>query len=190
MTRRRTLHPEEYEIWATVARTAKALPGRDSFPTVPEVVKIPEQVIPTAIKPFRIGGAKSVALPTQKSSLQFSDNSLRMDVKTFAKMSRGKLKPESRIDLHGMTLDQAHSALISYVFSCHNKGLRLILVITGKGKNSLDSFAGFGLNKGILRHQVPRWLAMPPLSSAVLQVTVAHVTHGGGGALYVYLRRR
>jgi DNA-nicking Smr family endonuclease len=32
-------------------------------------------------------------------------------------------------------------------------------------------------------------LAMPPLSTAVLQVTQAHLRHGGGGAYYVYLRR-
>ncbi|MFG6543173.1 Smr/MutS family protein, partial [Sulfitobacter sp. M22298] len=42
---------------------------------------------------------------------------------------------------------------------------------------------------GVLRHQVPQWLSMPPLSSLVLQVAQAHVSHGGGGAYYVYLRR-
>ena len=42
---------------------------------------------------------------------------------------------------------------------------------------------------GVLRHQVPQWLSMPPLSSAVLQVSQAHISHGGGGAYYVYLRR-
>ena len=43
---------------------------------------------------------------------------------------------------------------------------------------------------GALRHQVPQWLRMPPLSHAVLQVTEAHLKHGGAGAYYVYLRRR
>ena len=42
---------------------------------------------------------------------------------------------------------------------------------------------------GVLRHQVPQWLSMPPLSALVLQITQAHVSHGGGGAYYVYLRR-
>jgi len=41
----------------------------------------------------------------------------------------------------------------------------------------------------ILRHQVPQWLALQPLSPAILQVTPAHLRHGGHGAYYVYLRR-
>ncbi|MCZ4263335.1 Smr/MutS family protein, partial [Limimaricola sp. G21655-S1] len=39
------------------------------------------------------------------------------------------------------------------------------------------------------RHQVPQWLALQPLAQAVLQVTPAHISHGGEGAYYVYLRR-
>jgi DNA-nicking Smr family endonuclease len=30
---------------------------------------------------------------------------------------------------------------------------------------------------------------MPPLAAVVQQVAPAHARHGGGGALYVYLRR-
>jgi DNA-nicking Smr family endonuclease len=43
---------------------------------------------------------------------------------------------------------------------------------------------------GVLRHQVPLWLRQPPLGQAVLQVSEAHLKHGGSGAYYVYLRRR
>jgi DNA-nicking Smr family endonuclease len=43
---------------------------------------------------------------------------------------------------------------------------------------------------GALRHQVPHWLRLPPLSLAVQQVAEAHLKHGGSGAFYVYLRRR
>ncbi|WP_150121448.1 Smr/MutS family protein, partial [Sulfitobacter sp. HI0023] len=43
---------------------------------------------------------------------------------------------------------------------------------------------------GVLRHQVPQWLSAPPLGGLVLQVTPAHISHGGGGAYYVYLRRQ
>jgi DNA-nicking Smr family endonuclease len=37
---------------------------------------------------------------------------------------------------------------------------------------------------------VPLWLHMAPLGPAVLQVVEAHLKHGGGGAYYVYLRKR
>jgi DNA-nicking Smr family endonuclease len=112
-----------------------------------------------------------------------------MDAKAFTRMRRGKLPVEGRIDLHGMTLDQAHPALIEYILTANAMGKRLVLVITGKGttKRNHDVFAHQG--QGVLKRQVPLWLRMAPLSGAVLQVSEAHQSHGGSGAYYVYLRR-
>jgi DNA-nicking Smr family endonuclease len=36
---------------------------------------------------------------------------------------------------------------------------------------------------------VPHWLSLPPLRPCILQLAEAHLSHGGAGALYVYLRR-
>jgi DNA-nicking Smr family endonuclease len=36
---------------------------------------------------------------------------------------------------------------------------------------------------------VPHWLEVPPLAQVVLQVVPAHISHGGEGAYYVYLKR-
>ena len=113
---------------------------------------------------------------------------VQMDKKAFGRMTRGKLKPEGRIDLHGMTLDRAHPALSRFIMGAHKSGKRLVLVITGKGK-ARDEGGPIPVRHGVLRHQVPQWLAMPPLSSVVLQVSQSHVSHGGEGAYYVYLRR-
>ena len=112
-----------------------------------------------------------------------------MDRKAHRKLTRGKLAPEARIDLHGMTLAAAHPALIRFVAAAHGQGLRLVLVITGKGKDR-DEHGPIPARKGALRHEVPHWLTSGELRSLVLQVTEAHRTHGGSGAYYVYLRRR
>lgn len=96
--------------------------------------------------------------------------------------------PEAKIDLHGMTMSQAHPALVNFVMRNHGRGARLVLVITGKGK-SADEGGPIPVRHGVLKHQVPQWLALPPLRGVVLQVTQAHQKHGGGGAYYVYLRR-
>ena len=109
---------------------------------------------------------------------------LRMDARRHAALKRGKLAPEARIDLHGMTLAQAHGILTRFILDAAATGKRLVLVITGKGRGSGD-----GERIGALRHQVPQWLNLPPLSARVLQVTRAHVRHGGEGAYYVYLSR-
>ena len=93
-----------------------------------------------------------------------------MDRNAFDKMIKGKLQPEARIDLHGMTLAEAHPELIRFVLNAHDQGKRLVLVITGKGKRGED-FGPIPQRMGALRHQVPQWLALPPLGSAILQVT-------------------
>lgn len=111
---------------------------------------------------------------------------LAMDAKTHARMTRGKLAPDARIDLHGMTLAQAHPELIHFILGARSAGHRLVLVITGKGRMIHDPAPR---HSGALRHQVPHWLRLQPLSQAVLQVTEAHLKHGGSGAFYVYLRR-
>lgn len=112
----------------------------------------------------------------------------RVDGRTHARLRRGKLRPEGRIDLHGMTLAQAHPALVRFLLAAHADGKRLVLVITGKGKDR-DDGGIMPVRRGILRHQVPHWLQTPPLQAIVIQITPAHFRHGGDGAYYVYLRR-
>jgi DNA-nicking Smr family endonuclease len=113
---------------------------------------------------------------------------VQMDYKSFKKMKRGKSTPEATFDLHGMTVAQAHSALIHFLMTSYMRNMRLVLVITGKGKFQKDT-GPIPRQVGILRHQVPQWLRMPPLRDKVLQVTEAHGKHGGSGAYYVYLRK-
>jgi DNA-nicking Smr family endonuclease len=111
-----------------------------------------------------------------------------MDRRSFERLRRGKITPDARLDLHGMTSERAHSALVGFVLDAHGRGLRLLLVITGKGRPG-DPGTVIPERHGILRHSLAHWLNAPPLAGKVLQVAPAHQRHGGGGAFYVYLRR-
>lgn len=199
MVRRRTLRPEEEELWQAVARTAHPLhPKRlrthpPETPPEPGPVSAPGHHPPAPAFPRFTVGEKArhplthhdlVPAPREHLAAQ----PVRMDAKAFGRMSRGKLAPEARIDLHGMTLTEAHPELIRFVLNAHADGMRLVLVITGKGRRS-DDTGPIPRRQGVLRHQVPQWLHLPPLGSVVLQVAVAHLKHGGEGAYYVYLRR-
>jgi DNA-nicking Smr family endonuclease len=195
MPRRRSLSPEEAELWRIVARTARPL---HSHPVhLPEPAAAPPEPAPLAparprLPPFALGekhrGPERRDLaPTPAQIL--GQAPLRMDAGTHARMTRGKLQPEARIDLHGMTLPEAHPELIRFILNAQSQGLRLVLVITGKGKRR-DDTGPIPHRMGALRHQVPHWLHLPPLGPVVLQVTEAHLKHGGSGAYYVYLRRR
>ncbi|WP_323763785.1 Smr/MutS family protein [Marinovum sp.] len=200
MTRKRKLRPEEAELWGQVARSATPLDkarGMDSTrpaPQKPDPAKNkapPER--PPEISPFQIGQrAKSPApghtlAPSISASL--ARDPVAMDKKAFTRLKRGKLVPEARIDLHGMTLDRAHPALVGFIQRASAREMRLVLVITGKGKSRPDE-GPIPQRRGVLRHQVPQWLRMTPLGPLVLQISEAHIRHGGGGAYYVYLRRR
>jgi len=96
-----------------------------------------------------------------------------MDAKSFGKLTRGKLRPEGRIDLHGMTMAQAHPALQDFILGSAQLQRRLVLVITGKGKFKPDH-GPIPERHGVLRHNVPIWLRQSPLSLVILEVTQAH----------------
>ncbi len=199
MTRRR-LRPDEVELWRKVADTAERLaPNRKGFePPLPKPkpTKLSgprsepfslDRFETGQIKPGRGGSSLSHDLaPSIQDRVAYAP--VRMDRKMHQKMKRGKLVPEGKIDLHGMTQDQAHPRLVSFVLRAHAEGKRMVLVITGKGKHR-DEGGPIPVRFGVLRHQVPHWLTTPPLAQVVLQVAEAHVKHGGGGAYYVYLRR-
>jgi DNA-nicking Smr family endonuclease len=192
MTRRRRLSPEESDLWHTVARTARPLhnphlplpdpaTAHAAAPAAPE----PKHPAQQRIAHFHLGERAPLSRAHDLVP-PLAATPLRMDAKTHARMTRGKLAPEARLDLHGMTLAEAHPELIRFLISAQEQGLRLVLVITGKGK---AMFEPVPRPTGALRHQLPHWLRLPPLNRIVLQVTEAHLKHGGAGAFYVYLRR-
>jgi DNA-nicking Smr family endonuclease len=201
MARRRRLSSEERLLWDRVAASAIPLhPDRAPSAPLSEAVASGLPEIPLALPPPETPRALPPLMrrAAPEPSLRFdlvSDprHALgtgvpRMDRRRFDKMRRGRLEPEDRLDLHGMTLERAHPALTRFVLGAHARDLRLVLVITGKGRS--DESAITPHRHGILRHSVPHWLATPPLVGSVLDVVPAHQRHGGGGAYYVYLRRR
>ncbi|WP_298858973.1 Smr/MutS family protein [uncultured Sulfitobacter sp.] len=194
--KRRRLTAEDRELWDRVRANTERM-ERSSL----EVERFDPDVSLPAPGPRNLRKAKSVILgkpvgpsrgPAHNLAPAIHDHirqaPVQMDQKSFGKLKRGKLRPEGKIDLHGMTLDRAHPVLTGFVMNAHAQGKRLVLVVTGKGKQR-DEGGPIPVRHGVLRHQVPHWLQIQPMKSVVLQVAQAHVSHGGGGAYYVYLRR-
>jgi DNA-nicking Smr family endonuclease len=92
-----------------------------------------------------------------------------------AHLRRGRLDPEARLDLHGMTQSAAYRTLLKFLIDAQAQEKSLVLVITGKG--------------GVLRGQLPLWLGQADLKGLVAGLREAHVKHGGAGAFYVLLRK-
>jgi DNA-nicking Smr family endonuclease len=199
MRRPRHLSPEERALWDHVTR--------NDLPLKPVRKAAAPADAPLPAAPSSTGGVPALPAPLprfvigERADHRRSDDllpglaedmarmPLRMDARAFGRMAKGKLTPEARIDLHGLTLAEAHPALREFILASHAAGRRLVLVITGKGKLR-DELAPMPAREGVLRHQVPQWLAMAPLGPMVLQIAPAHLRHGGTGAYYVYLRRQ
>src|SRR5512134_1498498 len=103
------------------------------------------------------------------------------------RLRSGQVEIEARLDLHGLHQADAHAELRRFLLGCHARGVRWALVITGKGGPAGERQ---GHERGVLRRNVPRWLAEPDLRAFVVSYTSAAAAHGGEGALYVQLRRR
>lgn len=191
---RRRVKPDELDLWNQVARTTEQLLPPKRVPIADVVTqKKPKAPSPKPIASFTLGSVPTSTREVRDVLPALSDRlrtaPVKMDAKSYKVMQRGKIKPEGRIDLHGMTVAQAHPALISFILSAQGSGKRLVLVITGKGGKRDDLSEIAPQRMGALKRQVPHWLTMAPVSSAVLQVTESHIRHGGAGAYYVYLRR-
>jgi DNA-nicking Smr family endonuclease len=106
-----------------------------------------------------------------------------LDPKSRRRLLRGREDVDDRLDLHGLNQAAAFHALIGFLRAAQADGKRLVLVITGKGRSDHG-------DHGILRSAVPKWLAGPQFRGLVAGVEEAGRRHGGGGALYVRLRRR
>lgn len=201
MTRR--LSDEDQEIWARVAATTRRLQlSPDPAPTLHQAPQpdprgpppsvsaatartAPRHVPGTDRKP-RMSGQLDLA-PSLEDRLSVQPR--QVDAALDRRLSRGKQLPEARLDLHGMTRDQARQALTGFLLSARARGQRLVLVITGKGRSRPDDDLAVPSRPGALRHDLPQWLQMPPLNAMVLDLRLAHRRHGGAGAFYIYLRR-
>ncbi|MCF2871492.1 Smr/MutS family protein [Octadecabacter sp. G9-8] len=193
MKKPRHVSAEEKALWDVVVKRTEPLekPAAKLIRAAPRKPDVQAPAAPRKIPKFKVGqsvnhSADHDLLPSLGQQMRAAP--VQMDQKAFGRLRRGKLKPEARIDLHGMTLAQAHPALTGFILRSAGAGHRLVLVITGKGKNR-DDGNPIPTRFGVLRHQVPQWLSMAPLGGLVLQVTESHIRHGGQGAYYVYLRR-
>jgi DNA-nicking Smr family endonuclease len=112
-----------------------------------------------------------------------------MERRTARALARGRRRPEAVLDLHGLTQAEAHARLIAFLRRAQAEGRSMVVVITGRGGRTSGAAAPGVGERGVLRRMAPHWLRLPELRSLVLGFEEAGPRQGGGGALYVQLRR-
>jgi DNA-nicking Smr family endonuclease len=161
--------PDETALWRRVVRDVVPLRGRAP---PPERSDYPLPNPPPQAEEGWVGAAPPKPLPPL-------DHLAGIDRASAQRLKRGRYPVEARLDLHGMTQEEAHRALLGFVAASRAAGRRCVLVVTGHGR----------MSGGILRHAVPRWLDEPQLRRHLLALAPARPQEGGSGALYLLLRR-
>lgn len=179
--RKKDMSAEDRILWGRVARTVHALPGRmEEFEALFEI-EVEEEEKPTSRKRMKSGTSISTPQAVNPAKEEIVRRHHPIEKPVTRKISKGRLALEARIDLHGLVQSEAHAMLLSFLIHAHTRGLRHVLVITGKG-SSLGS-------EGALKRAVPMWFSKPEFRSLISGYENAARNHGGDGALYVRLSR-
>jgi DNA-nicking Smr family endonuclease len=169
----RSLSPEETALWARVTATIRPLSRRSPPEAVRDETAAPE---PTH------GPQQAARKPAQQPARPRPGTTL--DGSWDRKLASGSTVPDRILDLHGLNLDQAWSAIDSALERAIDAGERVVLLITGHAR------PGHPVERGRIRAAVHDWLAVSRHAPRIAAVRNAHRRHGGGGSLYIVLRRR
>lgn len=178
------LSPEEKLLWSHAMRDAAELP-RGKRPAAKAVPEKPgaEKTTPTKQHPPARSPAPSPAVKKAKTAPPLTAGATAdVDRRTAERLKRGQMPVEATLDLHGHTRAEAHGELNAFLAAAHAAGRRCVLIVTGKGASKTGG--------GVLRAEVPKWLNDSPNRERIVAFAGARPQHGGGGALYVLLRRQ
>jgi DNA-nicking Smr family endonuclease len=101
------------------------------------------------------------------------------------RLQSGAIEPDRVLDLHGMNLDGAWRAIDRGLEDAIHRGERVLLLVTGHHRPG-----HVPVQRGKIRAAVHDWLAASRHAGRIAAVRAAHRRHGGGGSLYIILRRR
>jgi DNA-nicking Smr family endonuclease len=174
----RSLGPEESALWARVTATIRPLSRKpERAAAEPEPAPRPPQ--PTAAR-LKGPPPRRAAAPPARPSIGTT-----LDGSWDRKLGSGAIEPDRILDLHGHNLGSAWSAIDLALDRAIAAGERVVLLITGHARPGDPP-----VQRGRIRAAVDDWLAVSRHAGRIAAVRGAHRRHGGGGSLYIVLRRR
>ena len=165
---KRVLSDDERVLWSTVTRSIAPLREQ------------PETPAEAADKPTKLARTERVTIAPVAPAKPAPPPLTPLGRRKRTRVARGREAIDGRLDLHGLTQSEAHGALLRFLRQAAERGARLVLVITGKGSEG---------ERGVLRRQLPHWLALPEFRALVIGFEHAAMRHGGEGAWYISVRR-
>lgn len=105
-----------------------------------------------------------------------------VDPRELRRLRRGQYAIDGKLDLHGMGLQEARTAVEAFVKKRRTDGDRMVVVVHGKGSHSPRGTA-------VLRGEIAAWLSQGRASRHVAAFATAPDADGGAGAVLVLLAR-
>lgn len=184
----RRLDPHETALWKRVAATVEPIVKR---PAAPEP-KAPPTVRPPKATPRSTAVPAATPDPVRLPPRRRSWSGATLDGHWDRRLRKGLVRPEMTIDLHGHSLASAQALLDEAIGRALMRGARVLLVVAGRlrpGADRLPLMHGDPRPRGAIRASLPDWLSVSPYADRIVALRPAHISHGGGGAVYVILRR-
>jgi DNA-nicking Smr family endonuclease len=112
--------------------------------------------------------AEAVPLhPVRSPPLGVGGQPAGVDTASWQRFRRGQLASARKLDLHGMTAQQAFHALRAFLRAAHADRLRCVEIVTGRGN---------GEHGGVLRREFALWLNLPDIRPLVLAAVHPHTS--------------
>ena len=167
-------------LWEKVTQSVRRMNPQSAF----QALKQREDLKIGPLKTSWTDRSQSVQTSQAKAKTMPADFRLGetsgIDRSSARRMQRGQVSIEDRLDLHGLSQEQALKEVKAFISSAVQKNFRHVLIITGKGRDG----------HGILREKVPLWLKDAPLCYHLNAISYAQPKDGGKGALYIRLKRQ
>ena len=173
----RSLTPDEAQLWAKVTASIRPL-SRVSIEEETAAATPPE----TPLAAVRRAPPPPRRIPPPPPPRRMIGNTL--DGGWDRRLRGGTVEPDRILDLHGHNLEQAWDAIDRALETAIQRGERVLLLITGHARAGDPP-----VERGRIRAEVNDWLAVSRHAGRIAAVRQAHRRHGGGGSLYLILRR-
>ena len=97
-----------------------------------------------------------------------------------------------RLDLHGLSLNQANKTIKKFIIESFEKGYKKLLIITGKGlRSKVHKNPYLSEQMNVLKHSVPKFIKNDEdLFKKIKRTSIADLKDGGEGALYIFLKKK
>ncbi len=123
-----------------------------------------------------------------EKQIQVNEKNFDIEKNLLKKINKGKVKIEAKLDLHGYNLIESEERVYNFVRQKYESNIRLIQIITGKGKRLSVGEGWKGTGK--LKENLPSWLRSPAISDKIVWFDKAPANKGGDGAFLVYLKKK